>query len=88
MRRYVISVEQTIIVTLDETKFTPAFFDDFNAMIGDIGDIDEHAVNLAGQSVHVDTSERFIEGYGPMNAMGIQIEEDVCFSRVEETEQL
>ena len=55
MRKFTVDVTQTVEVTLDETKFTPEFFAEYNETItylgGDDGDIEyalrQHAEHLA-----------------------------------------
>lgn len=79
MKTYSVEVTVTVDVTLDETKFTPEFFEEFNGSITDWGDdLEEHAKHLAW--VHATGVEDlayvsrapFVEGYGPVDEMGIQ----------------
>jgi len=84
MRKFTVDVTQTVEVTLDETKFTPEFFSEFNTTItdfgGDDGDVEwalrQHAEHLAW--VHaagredLESRSAFIEGYGPAPDMGIK----------------
>lgn len=85
MRKFTVEVRRTVVVTLDETKFTPEFFDEFNSTIvdkgGNDGDFERaiaaHAEHLAW--VHASGLEdlsdavtpAFVEGYGPITDMGI-----------------
>ncbi len=84
MRKFTVDVTQTVEVTLDETKFTPEFFAEYNETItylgGDDGDIEyalrQHAEHLAW--VHaagredLESRSAFVEGYGPAEEMGIK----------------
>ena len=76
MKTYTVLVTSEVTVTLDETKFTPEFFAEFNETISDWGDdLEEHAKHLAW--VHatgveaLDGYGAFVEGYGPIKDMGI-----------------
>jgi hypothetical protein len=78
MKTYTVEVISTVEVTLDETKFTPEFFAEFNETISDWDDdLEEHAKHLAW--VHATGVENlsyvriapFVEGYGPVDEMGI-----------------
>jgi len=76
MKTYTVEVISTVEVTLDETKFTPEFFAEFNETISDWNDdLEEHAKHLAW--VHatgveaLDGYGSFVEGYGPTKDMGI-----------------
>jgi hypothetical protein len=86
MKTYTVDVTQTVQVTFDDTKFTPEFFAEYNSYItylgGDDGDTEnalrQHAENLAW--MHATGVARldfpimnpFVEGYGPVNDMGIE----------------
>ena len=79
MKTFSVEVTVSVDVTLDETKFTPEFFEEFNDSITDWGDdLEEHAKHLAW--VHATGVEDlayvsrapFVEGYGPVDEMGIQ----------------
>lgn len=76
MKTYTVEVTSIVEVTLDETKFTPEFFAEFNETISDWGDdLAEHAKHLAW--VHatgveaLDGYGAFVEGYGKAADMGI-----------------
>lgn len=78
MKTYTVIVTSEVEVTLDETKFTPEFFAEFNSSISDWGDdMERHAEHLAW--VHATGVENltyvrkapFVEGYGPVDEMGI-----------------
>lgn len=77
-----VEVRRIVRVIFDEAKFTPAFFDQFNATISDFGDdLDLHRIYLGRLfAAGVIDNGQFIEGYGPSAEMGIklvEIEEDV-----------
>lgn len=84
MKTYTVNVQRTVEVTLDETKFTPEFFAEFNTTIGykggDDGDIEwalrNHAEHLAWvHAVGIEdlgSSTAFVEGYGLIVDMGIK----------------
>ena len=69
----IIQVTQTIEVTVDETKFTDEFMREYREYFYDFDDIDDHLRFLASQEAQgfVSHGSAFIEGYGPMNEMGI-----------------
>ena len=85
MKTMQFEVRQTVTVSLDETKFTPEFMEEFNSMIFDAGTVEDgalvehgqHLAQLAARGVIPDfiTTKHgeFIEGYGPSAAMGIAV---------------
>ncbi len=66
-------VSQVIEVTVDDTKFTPEFFAEFEATMYPYDTIDRHIEHLAQLYARgvVDQGD-FIEGYGPSEGMGIE----------------
>lgn len=71
-----VEVRQTIEVTIDETKFTPKFMEEFRGSFFcfyTLKDHIEHLAQLAAREVVHDGS--FIEGYGPAKEMGISFAE-------------
>lgn len=86
MRTYIVKVTRIVELTMDETKFTPEFFAEFNSTIsykgGERGDIEwalsNHAEHLAWvhaaglQDLEYVSLPPFIEGYGPASDMGIK----------------
>lgn len=66
-------VSQVIEVTVDDTKFTPEFFAEFEATMFPYDTIDRHIEHLAQLYARgvVDQGD-FIEGYGPSEDMGIK----------------
>lgn len=80
MRTFTVVLTQTIQVTLDETKFTDDFCAEFNTSIRPFDSLREHAAHLAWvhgtglQDLSTYPGQRifeFVEGYGPVNEMGI-----------------
>ncbi len=71
------TVEQTVSVTVDKSKFTPAFMQEFQSFINDedFDEIDDHMAYLAElyatgaiRGVHEE-----VEGYGKLSDMGIKL---------------
>lgn len=73
--KFLVRVEQTVEVTLDETKFTPEFMTEFPKSFFPFDTLDEHAEHLAqlhARGVYdMEFPKVFVEGYGPTDAMGI-----------------
>ena len=66
-------VEQTIRVTVDESKFTPEFMQEFRESFYDFDTLDDHIKHLGqlcARGIADDFS--FIEGYGKASDMGIK----------------
>jgi len=78
MVKAVVTVTKTVEITIDATKMTPKFFQEFNECIDDFGeDIDLHFMHLARMHVlgQVDDDD-FLEGYGNLRSdMGIEFKE-------------
>lgn len=75
-----------VLVTVDETKFTPEFMEEFRESFFDYETIDEHIEHLGslyGRGVISGYADEFIEGYGRANEMGIKFK-----TIVEETDVL
>lgn len=76
-KTYRVEVVRTVEVTIDETKFTPEFLEEFSEYIGsEIHDIPSHIEHLgwtfaAGRA----DDDQFIEGYGPAKDFGIKFRE-------------
>lgn len=73
MRKRVQAV-MTFDIEIDETKFTPEFFAQFDAAISPFGnDLNEHFEHLAQLFARgIADSNSFIEGYGKAAEMGIR----------------
>lgn len=62
-----------IDVTVDESKFTPEFMQEFREGFFDANTIDEHREHLAQMHARgICDDDGFIEGYGPAQDMGIK----------------
>ena len=74
----VVEIVHTFEVTVDETKFTDEFLEEFNSTMYYIEDIDGHIKNLACLAAYgnIDGSTNFVEGYGDLKEMGIKIEDE------------
>lgn len=76
-KTYEVEITRIVSVTIDETKFTDEFLEEFsNYISSDIDDIDSHVEHLAwsfamGRVDH----DQFIEGYGPAKDFGIKFRE-------------
>lgn len=70
-----IIVSQEIEVTIDETKFTPEFMQEFRDHMYDFHDIADHMEHLAilYATGVVDEVPSFVEGYGDIDEMGIEM---------------
>lgn len=75
-----VTVTFTVKVTLDETKFTEQFMQEFRDDFYDFQSIDDHAMHLAQLAARgvKDLCEfspnEFVEGYGMISEMGILAE--------------
>ena len=71
----VVQITHYIEVEIDENKLTQEFNEQFNKTIGFIDTPEEHLVHIANYFAQFDEPYRnyFLEGYGPMNEMGIKV---------------
>ncbi len=69
-----VRVTQTILVAVDEAKFTPEFMEDFRRHFYPFDTLNRHIEHLAQLRARglVDDFTKFIEGYGPVEEMGIR----------------
>ena len=74
----VVEVTQTIEVTVDETKFDAESMAEFRDGMYPFVNIDDHIKHLAALEAqsYISHGAAFIEGYGPMNEMGIRVTTD------------
>lgn len=77
MSKHLVTVMLTVEVTLDDSKFTPEFFEEYEANFAPYGTVADHAEHLAWLHAtgveDLDTSlNPFVEGYGPINDFGIR----------------
>ena len=74
MKTFDVEVVQTASVTLDETKFTPEFMEEFRKYFYEFDTVEEHAAHLAQLAARgVIETPCFIEGYGLSKDMGIEV---------------
>lgn len=69
-----VRVTQTVLVAVDESKFTPEFMAEFRRHFYDFHTLDDHIEHIAQLVARglVDDFTKFIEGYGPPAEMGIR----------------
>lgn len=77
MKQFDIDVVQTVAITLDESKFTPEFMEEFRKYFYDFNTVEEHAQHLAqlGARGLIETPCS-IEGYGLSTGMDIKVSVD------------
>ena len=80
------TVNQTISVEVDESKFTPEFLKAFREQIYELETLDDHLEFLAEKyatgRIQGYPSE-FVEGYGKLGDMGIKLRQLECEVDVE-----
>lgn len=73
LKRFHVTVTQIVAVTLDESKFTPEFMNEFRQQITNFTTMQQHAEHLGQLYARgVAANGDFIEGYGPSDDMGIR----------------
>lgn len=80
MKTFQVEVTQIVTVVVDETKFDEAFMEEFRASFYQFDTLEEHVEHLAQLEARglIDVfGERFIEGYGPADEMGIKTSSEV-----------
>jgi hypothetical protein len=75
VKSFIVEVRQRFRVTLDETKFTPEFAEEYERYIGFMDGIEDHARHLAQLEARGIDTTQFVEGYGETAAMGIKVED-------------
>lgn len=76
--RYTVAVTQEVEVVLEANNFTEAFIEEHQRFIGGCDTIEDHAENLArlvATGVVDNFPSTFVEGYGPLKDMGIEIKD-------------
>lgn len=80
MAKFTVTIEQTIEVELDESKFTSDFMAEFRHSFYPFETLQEHAEHIAQLQARgiIDlegyvSPREFIEGYGPPSEMGIKV---------------
>ncbi|WP_210320107.1 hypothetical protein [Pseudaminobacter soli (ex Zhang et al. 2022)] len=79
MKTFEIEVRQTVKVTLDESKFTEPFMEEFRAHFFPFYDVEDHAKHIAQLTAREvadfgHNRHEFVEGYGPIGDFGIRAE--------------
>lgn len=73
MKTRTVKVEQTIDVSVDETKFSPEFMAEFRRTMYPFDSVDRHIEHLAQLYARGIADEySFIEGYGNASEFGIK----------------
>lgn len=76
MAEFLIDVTQRVRVTLDETKFTEGFMEEFRGSFYPLFELRDHAEHIAQLQarnvIDLETTPEFVEGYGPSDEMGIK----------------
>lgn len=66
-------VTQYVEVTLDESKFTPEFMEEFREYMYDFESVEEHREHLAQMyACGLCDSYSYVEGYGNLEDMGVE----------------
>ncbi len=79
MKSFRVTLTQTVLVTVEETKFTKKFLADYRKMFYKFTTIEEHARHIGQLYMRGLFSEDFVEGYGDrkeIGKLGIVIEEE------------
>jgi len=84
MKSFSVTVESVVTVTLDETKFTKEFMEEFNSTIFAADDLRDHAEHLGWlfATGRIENGE-FVEGYGSLLDMGIEAKVNADVTDVE-----
>ena len=86
MKKMTFSVNTEIEVTVDETKFTDEFLEEFNTTMFQCDEVEDHMrhiAELAGTG-QIGIFDDFLEGYGPLEDFGIKFtvkDSEVCEMR-------
>lgn len=76
--KFYVDVTHRVLVTLDESKFTPQMMEEFRKTFYSFRDLDMHAEHIgrlaARGLIHTNDKDCFIEGYGLAKDMGIKAE--------------
>lgn len=79
MKSLEVLVSQSVIVTVDEKKFTPEFMQEFRETFYPFNSLRDHQHHLAQLYVRGLADEyAFIEGYGQAAEMGIKFSQEEC----------
>lgn len=71
IRKFRVECQFEVEIELDASKFDEAFMEEFRASFYPYFDVEDHAKHLAQLEAR-DMLDGFVEGYGPIDAMGIK----------------
>jgi hypothetical protein len=78
MKAYHVAFTQRVVVTLDESKFTWEWMEEFRKHFYQLEGISDHAQHLAQMFarglINEFEKDPFVEGYGHLSEMGVKIE--------------
>lgn len=78
-RKFEVEVTRTVVVEVNESKFTEEFMENYRGYIdSSFYDLEDHIKQLGwlfGAGRINGSEKEFIEGYGPANEMGIKFKE-------------
>jgi predicted lipid-binding transport protein (Tim44 family) len=77
-----VTVTFDVEVTVDETKFTPEFMENFRKYFAEFEDLDEHMEHIATLAAR-EMLDDFTEGYGELSSMGIKAKVTDVMAEVE-----
>lgn len=82
MKTFDVDVTQRLEITVDETKFTEEFFDEFTEYFFPYDTIEEHVKHIAqlyARGVYQGSRGEFVEGYGKIDEeFGVKVKEIYC----------
>lgn len=78
--RFTVEYTKTVAIELDTEHFTEEFMAEYREGFGNFHTLEEHAQHLGylcarDEWGQYSDRDKFIEGYGPLNEMGIEFEE-------------
>ncbi len=77
MKQFEVFVRQTVVVILDETRFTPEWMQDFRGSFYEfytLPDPAKHTAQIISRGLTGGFSDAFVEGYGRLDEMGITVD--------------
>lgn len=80
--KFEVDVTSTVIVELDESKFTEEFMEEFRKDFYDFFTIEDHAAHIVQLASRELPTNGFIEGYGESSDMGIKTSVEDVYEEV------
>lgn len=78
MKKFTVQVAQDVEVTLDESRFTPEFMENYRKNFYPFNTLEDHAKHLAELAadgrIPLWNESAFVEGYGALKASGVKLE--------------